>query len=131
MGAEGRDFIDGARGADRMVGGEEGDWLVDGPLDEGSNDLISAGEGDDIIIADHVPATKDVVRCGGGFDRVLADRKDAVASDCEKVVVVHGSEEEVFEQEGAFFESLPPAVSEFFDTFFDRLAPDPTGGLEG
>jgi hypothetical protein len=89
---------------------------------------LSAGDGDDIILADHVPATKDVVSCGGGFDRALADRKDVVADDCEKLRVVQGTEAEVLKQENAFFESLPQADSEYFGTFFDRLAPDPTAG---
>ena len=112
-----------------MVGGGGGDWLIDGPLDEAAkDDVLSGADGDDIIVADHVPAVKDVVSCGGGFDREVADSKNVVADDCERVRVVHGTEAEVMEQEGAFFESLPPAVSEFFDTFSDRLAPDPTAG---
>jgi hypothetical protein len=42
------------------------------------------------------------------------------------VRVVHGSFEEVLNQEEAFIESLPPAVREFFDTFFEeQLAPFP------
>jgi hypothetical protein len=132
VGGEGRDLVDGARGFDRMVGGGGGAWLIDGPLDESSkDDLLSGGEGGDILIGDHFPAVKDIVSCGGGFDRVMADSKDVVAEDCEKVRVVHGSKEEVLKQEDAFFKSLPPAVSEFFGTFFERLAPDPTGGLEG
>jgi hypothetical protein len=70
--------------------------------------------------------------CGGGFDRAIVDRKDVVAGDCERVRVVHGSEEEVFAQEDAFLASLPPATREFFDfenglaNFFEeQLAPDP------
>jgi Ca2+-binding RTX toxin-like protein len=126
-GGEGRDFVDGAKGADRMLGGGGGDFLVDGPIDEAAkDDVLSAGDGNDIIATDHVPAVRDLVSCGGGFDRAIVDRKDVVAGDCERVRVVHGSEEEVFEQEGAFFESLPPAQREFFFTFFDeQLAPDP------
>jgi len=130
-GGEGRDFVDGARGADRMLGGEGGDLFFDGPIGEASKDTITAGDGNDIIIIDHVPAAKDMVSCGGGFDRAIVDRKDVVAGDCERVRVVHGSVIEVFEQQGAFFESLPRAQREFFFNFFDRLAPDPTGGLEG
>jgi hypothetical protein len=43
------------------------------------------------------------------------------------VRVVHGSEDEVLEQEDAFFESLPPAVTGFFfGTFWEGLTPDPT-----
>ena len=109
-----------------MVGGEGGDWLLEGPLNEASKDTLSVGDGNDIIITDHVPATKDLVSCGSGLDRVIADRRDVVADDCEKVRVVHGSEEEVYEQEDAFFASLPPAVLEFFDTFEEeQLAPSP------
>ena len=101
--------------------------IVDGNIDEASrDDVLLGGDGDDIIIADHVPAVKDIVSCGGGFDRVLADRKDVVAADCERVRVVHGSIEEVFAQEEAFFESLPPGVRRFFFTFFEeQLAPFP------
>lgn len=58
----------------------------------------------------------------------MADSKDMVADDCEKVRVVHGTEAEVVEQEDAFFESLPLAELEFFNTFFERLARDPTAG---
>jgi hypothetical protein len=86
---------------------------------------------DDIFVVDNVPAFKDQVSCGNGLDRVVADRKDEVADDCERVRVVHGTEAEVLEQEQAFFASIPQAVIVFFNTFFDRLAPDPTGGLEG
>jgi hypothetical protein len=112
-----------------MVGGAGGDFLVDGEIDESSkNDILSGGGGDDILIADNVPAVKDIVSCGGGFDRVVADSKDVVADDCEKVLVVHGSKKEVLKQEDAFFESLPPATREFFDTFFEeQLAPFPNG----
>jgi hypothetical protein len=74
-----------------------------------------------------VPAVKDIVSCGGGFDRVVADSKDVVADDCEKVRVVHGSKKEVLKQEDAFFNSLPPATTEFFDTFDEQLAPYPNG----
>ena len=67
--------------------------------------------------------------CGGGFDRPVVDRKDVVAADCEKVWVVHGdTEKEVLEQEQPFYESIPPAELEFWGTFFERLAPDPTAG---
>jgi hypothetical protein len=80
--------------------------------------LLSGGEGEDILVVDNVPEGRDIVSCGGGFERVLADKKDVVDAYCEKVRVVHGTEEEVLEQEGPFFESLPPAVAEFFGTFF-------------
>jgi hypothetical protein len=112
-----------------MLGGGGGDQIVDARIGEASkDDLLSGGEGDDILIGDHVPAVKDIVSCGGGFDRVMADSKDLVADDCEKVLVVHGSKEEVLDQEDAFFKSLPPAMRKFFDTFFEeQLAPLPNG----
>jgi hypothetical protein len=127
VGGEGKDMVFGSRGADRLAGEEGGDWLVEGDLDDSWKDTLSGGDGDDIFLVDNVPARRDVVSCGRGFDRVIADRRDSVADDCEKVRVVHGTEKEVLRQEGAFFESLPPAVAEFFFTFEEQqLAPDPT-----
>jgi hypothetical protein len=129
VGGEGRDLIEGWTGSDRMLGQGGGDLLIDGAIDESSkHDVLSGGEGDDIFLGENVPAVKDIVLCGSGFDRAMADSKDVVADDCEKVRVVHGSEAEVIQQEEAFFESLPPATREFFDTFFERLTPDPTAG---
>ncbi len=135
MGNKGRDLVEGGRGADHIVGQEGDDWLVEGDLRNFSKDILSGGEGDDILALDNVPAVKDRVSCGRGFDRVIADRKDVVGDDCERVRVVRGSLEEVFEQEAAFFEAVPPAVTRFFGpwdpffpTFFERLAPDPTVG---
>ena len=133
MGNKGRDLVEGGRGADRLIGGDSTDILISGPIEERVTNTLSGGAGDDIFVVDNVPASKDRVSCGRGFDRVIADRKDVVAADCEKVRVVRGSLEEVFEQEAAFFEAVPPAVTEFFGpwdpffpTFFERLAPDPT-----
>jgi hypothetical protein len=117
-----------------MLGEDGGDLLFDGDLDDRWEDVPSGGNGDDIFVVDNVPAVRDKVSCGGGFDRVLADSKDLVADDCERVRVVHGSEAEVTEQEQAFFETVPPAVLEFFGVledfgpFYDRLAPYPTAG---
>jgi len=127
-GQEGRDFLFGGLGSDSVVGGEDGDWLVGSELRNAFTEILSGGGGDDILRVDNVPAVKDVVSCGRGLDRVVADRKDVVADDCERVRVVHGTEAEVLKQENAFDESIPPAVLEFFGTFFDRLAPDPTAG---
>ena len=128
VGGEGKDFVDGARGTDRMLGEGGGDFLVDGPVGEGSiNDVLSGGEGDDILLGDHVPAVRDIVSCGGGLDRVVADSKDVVADDCERVRVVHGSKAEVLDQEDEFFNSLPPAQREFWNTFDEQLAPFPSG----
>jgi hypothetical protein len=128
VGQEGRDFLFGGLGSDRVVGGEDGDWLVGSELRNAFTEILSGGDGDDILRVDNVPAYKDVVSCGRGLDRVIADRKDVVADDCERVRIVHGTEAEVLKQENAFDESIPPAVLEFFDTFVDRLAPDPTAG---
>jgi Ca2+-binding RTX toxin-like protein len=135
VGGQDRDLIDGFTGSDRMLGEGGGDWLFDGPLDEASkNDVLSGGEGDDILFGDHVPAVKDIVSCGGGFDRVVVDSKDVVANDCEKVLLVRGTFEEVLDQEDAFVKSLPPAQRKFFDfendfaNFFEeQLAPFPAG----
>ena len=136
MGEEGKDLVLGGAGGDRIVGGEGTDILTEGPLDDSWMDVLSGGDGGDIFVMDNVPARKDIVSCGGGFDRVIADRKDVVGGDCERVRVVHGTEEEVIQQEAAFFETVPPAVTEFFgpwDPFFptffeEQLAPDPTVG---
>jgi hypothetical protein len=135
LGGEGRELIDGWSGSDRMLGQGGGDWIVDGHIDEASkDDVLSGGEGDDILFGDHVPAVKDIVSCGGGFDRVVVDSKDVVADDCEKVLLVHGSEAEVLDQEDTFVKSLPPATRKFFDfendfaNFFEeQLAPFPAG----
>ena len=78
-------------------------------------DNLSAGPGNDVL--DVATKTRDVVTCGSGFDRVLADRKDVVAPDCEKVVVVHGSVEDQFRQGDRFYESIP-------QSFFEGLNPE-------
>lgn len=118
----------GGLGSDSVVGGEDGDWLVGSDLRNVYREFLSGGDGDDISAADNVPARRDIVSCGKDFDWVVADRKDVVGPDCERVRVVHGSEAEVLKQEEAFYESIPPATREFFFTFFERLAPDPTAG---
>jgi hypothetical protein len=92
--------------------------LIDGPTREFSLDKLSGGKGNDLIWVDNVPAAKDIIVCGAGFDWVLADRKDVVAPECERVRIVHGSREEVFQQEEEFFQSIPPS-------FFEGLPPTP------
>ena len=120
-GGPGNDGVIGGKGSDNAVGGEGNDLLVDDNLREFSEDKLSGGPGNDVIDVFHKPAAvKDVVVCGSGFDRVIADRADLVAPDCEKVVVVHGSLEEIFQQADRFFESIP-------ESFWEGLPPFPEG----
>jgi Ca2+-binding RTX toxin-like protein len=119
----GRDNLLGGRGKDFVFGGTEDDRLSRGDknLEGGpSNDIdkVLGSDGTDVFWVDNVPAAKDIIVCGGGFDWVLADRKDVVAGECERVVIVHGSREEVFQQEEEFFQSVPPS-------FFEGLGPIP------
>jgi hypothetical protein len=112
QGGSGNDFVAGGRGSDNVLGDAGNDLLVDGPDREFSLDKVSGGEGNDVFLVQNMPAAKDIARCGGGFDRVLADRKDLVASDCERVRIVHGALEEVLQQEEEFFQSIPPSFFE-------------------
>jgi Ca2+-binding RTX toxin-like protein len=116
LGGPGNDFVNGGKGSDDVVGGKGNDLLGDGALRESSGDNLSGGDGNDVILVDNKPASKDVVVCGRGFDRVLADRADVIAPDCEKVLVVHGTYEDVIQQEGRFFEFVP-------ESFFEGLPP--------
>jgi hypothetical protein len=116
QGGPGNDIVAGGRGSDNVLGDEGNDLLVDGPTREFSLDKLSGGDGNDVVLVDNVPAAKDRVTCGRGFDRVLADRKDLVAPDCERVVIVHGSREEVLQQREEFFASIPAS-------FFEGLQP--------
>jgi hypothetical protein len=120
VGGDGNDFVGGGKGSDNMVGGDGNDFLFECCLRESSKDTLSGGSGNDVIDVSHKPAVKDVVACGSGRDRVLADRADQVAPDCEKVVVVHGSKENVLQQVDAFFESIP-------ESFFAGLNPEVFG----
>jgi Ca2+-binding RTX toxin-like protein len=99
-----------------VAGGKGNDLLGDGELRESSLDTLSGGDGNDVILVDNKAAAKDIVVCGRRFDRVLADRADVIAPDCETMVVVHGSLEDVNLQEGRFFESVP-------ESFFEGLPP--------
>jgi hypothetical protein len=112
VGGPGNDFVNGGRGSDNVKGNEGNDLLGDGVLRESSKDALSGGAGTDVILVDNKPAARDLVGCGDGFDRVLADRADLVARDCEKVVVVHGTLEDITRQEGRFFESIPRSFFE-------------------
>src|SRR5215203_514477 len=116
LGGPGNDFVNGGKGSDNVVGGKGNDLLGDGELRESSLDTLSGGDGNDVILVDSKPAAKDIVVCGRGFDRVLADRADVIAPDCERMVVVHGSREDIIRQERRFFESVP-------ESFFEGLPP--------
>jgi Ca2+-binding RTX toxin-like protein len=116
LGGPGNDIVVAGRGSDKVVGEEGNDFLVDGPVFDVALDVVSGGDGNDVLAVDNAPAAKDIATCGGGFDRVLADSKDLVASDCERVRIVHGSREEVMQQEEEFFASIPPS-------FFEGLQP--------
>jgi Ca2+-binding RTX toxin-like protein len=115
-GGTGNDIVVGGRGSDNVLGDAGNDFLVDGPTREFSVDKLSGGDGNDVFLVDNVPAAKDIATCGGGFDRILADRKDLVAPDCERVRIVHGSREEVLQQEDEFLASVP-------QSFFEGLYP--------
>jgi Ca2+-binding RTX toxin-like protein len=116
LGGPGNDIVFGSRGSDKVVGEEGNDLQIDGPVSDVALDVVSGGDGNDVLLVDNAPAAKDIATCGGGFDRVLADSKDLVASDCERVRIVHGSREEVMQQEEEFFASIPPS-------FFEGLQP--------
>jgi Ca2+-binding RTX toxin-like protein len=116
LGGPGNDFVNGGKGSDNVVGGKGNDLLGDGALRESSEDNLSGGDGKDVILVDNKPASKDLVVCGDGFDRVLTDRADVIAPDCETLVVVHGSFEDIIRQENRFFESVP-------ESFFEGLPP--------
>jgi Ca2+-binding RTX toxin-like protein len=116
QGGPGNDIVVGGRGSDNVLDDAGNDLLADGPGREFSLDKVSGGDGTDVIFVQNVPAAKDIATCGGGFDRVLADSKDLVASDCERVRIVHGSREEVMQQEEEFFASIP-------QSFFEGLQP--------
>jgi Ca2+-binding RTX toxin-like protein len=115
-GGPGNDIVVGGRGSDNVLGDAGNDFLVDGPTREFSLDKVLGGDGNDVFLVDNVPAAKDIATCGGGFDRILADRKDLVAPDCERVRIVHGSREEVLQQENEFLASVP-------QSFFEGLYP--------
>jgi hypothetical protein len=85
VGGPGNDVLWGGKGSDNAVGNSSNDLLVGGEYHHPVKDTLSGGGGNDVFSVDNDPAGKDVVRCGGGFDWVFADRKDAIASNCEKV----------------------------------------------
>jgi Ca2+-binding RTX toxin-like protein len=116
LGGPGNDIVFGARGSDKVVGEEGNDLQIDGPVSDVALDVVSGGDGTDVLLVDNAPAAKDTATCGGGFDRVLADSEDLVSPDCERVRIVHGSREEVRQQEEEFFASIP-------QSFYEGLQP--------
>jgi hypothetical protein len=116
LGGPGNDIVVGARGSDNVLGDAGNDFLIDGPDRESSQDKLSGGDGTDVFLVQNVPAAQYIVTCGGGFDWVLADSRDSVSPDCERVRIVHGSREEVLQQEEEFLASIPPS-------FFEGLEP--------
>jgi Ca2+-binding RTX toxin-like protein len=121
LGGPGNDIVVGARSSDNVLGDAGNDFLIDGPDRESSQDKLSGGDGTDVFLVQNVPAAQDIVTCGGGFDWVLADSKDLVSPDCERVRIVHGSREEVLQQEEEFLASIPPS-------FFEGLQPGVLNG---
>ena len=113
VGGPGNDVVIGGKGSDHIVGAEGNDYLFECCLREFSRDTLSGGSGNDVIDVWHKPAAvRDVVTCGSGFDRVIADRTTQVAPNCEKVVVVRGSLEDIFRQADRFFGSIPQSFFE-------------------
>jgi hypothetical protein len=124
QGGPGNDFIWAGKGSDNVVGGEGNDLLFDGALREFSKDNFSGGPGNDVIDVNQYRSARDIVLCGSGFDRVAANSEDAVAADCEKVVVFRGGTlseysdfvtsfyEKTVPQN--FYEGLPPCFSRIF-----------------
>jgi Ca2+-binding RTX toxin-like protein len=119
QGGSGNDYVHGGLGSDYVAGQEGNDFLGDSIFRESSIDTLSGGDGNDVILVHNKPAAKkDRVLCGNGRDRVLADRADVIAPDCEEVVVVHGSLEDIERQEDIVFESIQ---SFFKGIHFPRL----------
>jgi hypothetical protein len=77
---------------------------VGGHPSDSTIDVLSGGVGNDVIFVYHeLAAKKDIVLCGDGRDQVLADRADVLRADCERVVVVHGSPEDIERQVDKFY----------------------------
>ena len=113
-GGPGNDAVFGGRGSDNISGEDGNDVLADGPNREFATDKLSAGDGNDVVAVVNRPAFEDWVSCGSGYDRVLADREDVLASDCEKVFLGLGSEDEFLESiPPSFFAGLHPQFFEF------------------
>ena len=109
LGGPGNDLVWAGKGSDTVAGGEGNDLLPDDGVSEFSKDRFSGGPGADVIDVMHHRSARDLVVCGSGFDRVAANSKDAVAADCEKVVVFRGgTRSEFFDVLDSFYESVVP-----------------------
>jgi Ca2+-binding RTX toxin-like protein len=118
LGGPGNDLVWAGKGSDTVAGGEGNDLLPDDGVSEFSKDRFSGGPGDDVIDVMHHRSARDLVVCGSGFDRVAANSKDAVAADCEKVVVFRGgTRSEFFDVLDSFYESVVP------QNFYEGLPP--------
>lgn len=86
IGDEGRSWLYGGSGDDRLEGRGDDDGL----RGDGGSDVLLGGDGDDDVDADDQrdgvfdPGTDDV-GCGAGADAARADAADAVNTDCEDV----------------------------------------------
>ena len=104
LGGPGNDYLNGGLGSDNIVGQEGNDLLWGGNPRDSTIDVLSGGVGNDVIFVYHeLAAKKDIVLCGDGRDQVLADRADVLRADCERVVVVHGSPEDIERQADNFY----------------------------
>ncbi len=88
-GGSGGDELSGGAGPDTVSGGAGGDDLSGGngkdQLNAGSDrDVVRGGAGRDTIATNDRSADL-VSSCGAASDAVTADRRDAVATDCERV----------------------------------------------
>jgi hypothetical protein len=114
LGGLGNDYLNGGLGSDNLVGQEGNDLLWGGNPRDSTIDVLSGGDGSDVFfVYRELAPKKDVVSCGDGRDQVLADRADVlVRADCERVVVVHGSPEDIERQAANFYNNR--ALQRFF-----------------
>src|SRR5215217_4251283 len=96
IGGTGNDALWGGKGSDNVGGQDGNDLLVGGEYSHPVEDTLFGGGGNDMFFVDNDPVGRDVVNCGGGFDWVFGDRKDAVASNCEKVADRYSEFDRVF-----------------------------------
>jgi Ca2+-binding RTX toxin-like protein len=114
VGGTANDYLNGGLGSDNIAGQEGDDLLWGGTYRDTTIDVLSGGEGNDaFFVAREEPAAKkDIVSCGDGRDQVLADRADVLRGKCERVVVVHGSQEDIERQIDNFYNNQP--LQKFF-----------------